>query len=61
MDPEITERLIREGRAPHLAELARLQARTADLYLYEGDNHNISANFTTAMERTIAFFDNVLK
>ncbi len=28
-----------------------------ELYIYEGDNHNISVNFTTAMNRSIAFFD----
>lgn len=31
--------------------------RTAELYLYEGDNHNIFANFWTAMGRSIEFFD----
>jgi dipeptidyl aminopeptidase/acylaminoacyl peptidase len=31
--------------------------RTAELYLYEGDNHNIFANFWTAMQRSIDFFD----
>jgi fermentation-respiration switch protein FrsA (DUF1100 family) len=30
---------------------------TAELYLYPGDNHNISKNFGTAMQRTIQFFD----
>jgi dipeptidyl aminopeptidase/acylaminoacyl peptidase len=42
---------------------ARLQAigGPAELYLYEGDNHNISANFGTAMQRSIAFFDRYLK
>ena len=44
-----------------LAELARAAGKTADLYTYDGDNHNISANFSTAMQRTIAFFDSVLK
>jgi uncharacterized protein len=33
----------------------------AELYLYEGDNHNIYANFWTAMNRSIAFFDAYLK
>ena len=28
-----------------------------ELYIYEGDNHNIAANFYTAMERSIQFFD----
>lgn len=44
-----------------LAEMARNAGQTADLYIYEGDNHNISANFSIAMERTIKFFDSYLK
>lgn len=28
-----------------------------DFYQYEGDNHNISLNFRTAMQRSLAFFD----
>lgn len=44
-----------------LAEQARAAGQTAELYIYEGDNHNISKFFTTAMDRTIAFFDSVLK
>lgn len=34
---------------------------TAELYTYQDDNHNISGFFTTAMQRTIAFFDQYLK
>lgn len=45
----------------HLAELAREQGKIADLYIYEGDNHNISKYFSTAMRRTIEFFDAYLK
>ncbi|HNN14109.1 MAG TPA: alpha/beta fold hydrolase [Anaerolineales bacterium] len=44
-----------------LAELARSQGKVADLYTYEGDNHNISKYFSTAMKRTIEFFDAYLK
>lgn len=44
-----------------LAEQARNAGQIADLYTYEGDNHNISGNFSTAMQRTIAFLDLVLK
>ncbi len=29
----------------------------AELYLYENDDHNISINFGTAMQRSIQFFD----
>jgi dipeptidyl aminopeptidase/acylaminoacyl peptidase len=39
-----------------------LQAnRVAELYLYDGDNHNISVNFSVAMQRTIEFFDKYVK
>jgi dipeptidyl aminopeptidase/acylaminoacyl peptidase len=44
-----------------LAEQTRTMGKIADLYTYEGDNHNISSNFYTAMKRTIAFFDLHLK
>ncbi|MDX1615033.1 MAG: alpha/beta fold hydrolase [Candidatus Promineifilaceae bacterium] len=32
-----------------------------ELYVYEGDNHNISANFYAAMRRTVEFFDRYVK
>jgi dipeptidyl aminopeptidase/acylaminoacyl peptidase len=32
-----------------------------ELYKYEGDNHNISNYFSTAMQRTIEFFDQFVK
>ena len=32
-----------------------------ELYKDEGDNHNISNNFSTAMQRTIEFFDTYVK
>jgi len=35
--------------------------REAELYLYEGDNHNISNSFGAAMRRTIEFYDRYLK
>jgi dipeptidyl aminopeptidase/acylaminoacyl peptidase len=44
-----------------LAEQARAAGRIADLYIYEGDNHNISKYFTLAMDRTIAFYDQYLQ
>jgi dipeptidyl aminopeptidase/acylaminoacyl peptidase len=44
-----------------LAELVRAAGGTADLYTYDGDNHNISNYFSTAMARTVAFFDEYLK
>ena len=35
--------------------------KTIELYIYEGDNHNLSTYFSTAMLRSIAFFDQYLK
>jgi dipeptidyl aminopeptidase/acylaminoacyl peptidase len=35
--------------------------KPVELFTYPGDNHNISNNFTTAMSRSIAFFDRALK
>jgi len=35
--------------------------QTAELYTYEGDNHNISKNFSLAMQRSVEFFDKYLK
>ena len=32
-----------------------------ELYKYVGDNHNISNNFTTAMQRSVDFFDRFVK
>jgi dipeptidyl aminopeptidase/acylaminoacyl peptidase len=32
-----------------------------ELYVYEGDNHNISTDFGTAMTRSIQFFDTHVK
>lgn len=35
--------------------------QAAELFLYPGDDHNLSNNFSLAMQRTIAFFDQYLK
>lgn len=35
--------------------------RHSELYIYDGDNHNISNYFSQAMGRTIEFFDRALK
>ena len=32
-----------------------------EFYTYDGDNHNISANFSVAMQRSIEFFDRYVK
>lgn len=35
--------------------------KTTEFYTYPGDNHNISNNFSLAMERSLTFFDKYLK
>jgi len=35
--------------------------KTVELYIYDGDDHNISHNFPTALLRSIEFFDKYLK
>src|SRR6266496_6157018 len=35
--------------------------KTVELYTYPGDNHNISRNFSLAMQRSVEFFDKYLK
>lgn len=35
--------------------------QVSELFLYEDDDHNISANFNTAMSRSIQFFDEYVK
>lgn len=43
------------------SELLQAQMEAAgmpsELYVYAGDNHNLSVNFNTAMQRSLAFFD----
>jgi len=44
-----------------LADKLKKADKTVELYTYPGDNHNINANFNTAMERSLDFFDKYLK
>jgi dipeptidyl aminopeptidase/acylaminoacyl peptidase len=44
-----------------LAERIRTVGGAVEFYTYEKDNHNISGHFNQAMQRTIEFFDRVLK
>jgi dipeptidyl aminopeptidase/acylaminoacyl peptidase len=34
---------------------------SVELFIYEGDDHNISVNFNTAMEQSVQFFDKYVK
>jgi len=44
-----------------LSQQMQAVGKPVELYIYEGDNHNISNSFAVAMTRTIQFFDRYLK
>lgn len=44
-----------------LEEQMKQAGKAVELYIYEGDDHNLSASFNLAMFRSIAFFDKFLK
>ncbi len=44
-----------------LAEQLDAAGRPGELYVYEGDNHNLSGFFSLAMQRTVEFFDRHVK
>jgi uncharacterized protein len=44
-----------------LAQQLQSLRKSAEIYTYAGDNHNISNSFTLAMQRSIAFFNRYLK
>lgn len=47
--------------AQSLHDQMQAAGKESELYLYENDDHDITANFGIAMERSIAFFDTYLK
>jgi dipeptidyl aminopeptidase/acylaminoacyl peptidase len=44
-----------------LSEQMQQAGQPVEYYIYDGDNHNLSVNFSAAMTRTIEFFDRYLK
>lgn len=44
-----------------LYEEMQAAGQPVEYYVYEGDNHNLSVYFSTAMERSILFFDTYVK
>ena len=44
-----------------LEEQMKQANKTVELYTYEGDDHNLASNFSTAVERSNEFFDRNLK
>lgn len=49
------------GFSEKLADQMKAAGKEVELYLYQGDDHNIATNFGTAMQRSIEFFDKYLK
>ncbi len=44
-----------------LSEQLESEGKEVELYIYDGDDHNLSGNFSIAMQRSIEFFDKYLK
>jgi dienelactone hydrolase/LysM repeat protein len=44
-----------------LQEQAEAAGAASELYIYPGDDHNLAGQFSTAMQRSIAFFDRYVK
>lgn len=44
-----------------LDEALRSAGKPVELYTYEGDDHNLSNNLSTALQRSVDFFDKYLK
>jgi len=38
-----------------------LKGKVSELYVYDGDDHNIAGNLGVALERSLEFFDKYLK
>lgn len=56
-----TDEMVPVDWSAALAEELQLAGQPYEFYTYEGDNHNISASFSVAMQRTIEFFDKYVK
>ena len=44
-----------------LDEALKKAGKPVEMYTYEGDDHNISGNVNTALDRSVSFFDKYLK
>ena len=44
-----------------LSDLLQEHGKEVELFTYEGDDHNLSKNFSVAMQRSVEFFDKYLK
>ena len=55
-DPEVPW-----GFSQELSQQTQAAGQSAELYTYPSDDHNLSKNFSVAMQRSIAFFDQYVK
>lgn len=56
-----TDEMVPESWSEVLAGELQTAGKPYEFFKYEGDNHNISGNFSSAMQRTITFFDKYVK
>ena len=56
-----TDKTVPVSFSQELYEDLQAEQRPSELYIYAGDDHNISKNFSLAMKRSLAYFDKMLK
>ena len=56
-----TDEMVPQEWSDILAGQLQAVGQYYEYYIYEGDNHNISINFVTAMQHTLEFFDTYVK
>lgn len=56
-----TDEVVPVAWSERLAGELQAEGMPYEFYTYEGDDHNISASFVVAMQRSIAFFDQYVK
>lgn len=61
LDHSVTDEEVPVEFSQTLYKQIQAAGKTIELYTYPGDNHNISANFRVAMDRSLQFFDKYLK
>ncbi len=61
LQASLTDEEVPPAFSQSLAESVQAAGKEVQLFTYQDDDHNLSKNFTTAMDRTIAFFDQYLK
>lgn len=61
LDHSVTDEEVPYAFSEKLDQELKAAGKTVEFYSYEGDDHNISHNLNTALNRSVAFFDKYVK